>query len=434
MKTKPPITMFLSIERKLHTDIMFLWKNEFKEVLRQIDTLTQDKEYVQAVDLAKSLTLSSSFLGKVTNPIRLATKTAFIFGATRVSPNKATAYDFSHIDKEDKAVTQLKDMLIMVVLPAMIASLVTDVWAMYTLKNTIKADRITDFTSGIDAAANGIASDYAFLTSSLHTSRLSAWGYMLEADLMDVETYAINEQLDNRTCPVCKVMHGKIFNVSDGYRTLDFQLSIDNVMDLKNIAPWAKQDTQSVLELSKMTNAELVSANRHIPPYHPWCRGLAYNVDEVPELSAEAKDSLEKFLTSLQSAAPPVSPVPVTPVPTDLKSLAQAASTVEEFDISLKEANLGVPASTVAAGLPTNLKDLVSKQSSNYINTDWDVSKVIVEGTPPLSLSGNEPAIVVGDNGMLISGHERVLYAMSQGSRTMSALVPSSEVYRDIRV
>lgn len=120
------------------------------------------------------------------------------------------------------------------------------------------------------------------LASSLHTSRVSAYGFTAEAHALGLEEYQINEQLDNRTCPVCAQMHGKKFRVSDARTLLDSVILIDDPEQIKDLHPWPKQDKASVAELSKMTTDELVSNRWHVPPFHPGCRGLLARVGKVP--------------------------------------------------------------------------------------------------------------------------------------------------------
>jgi len=122
------------------------------------------------------------------------------------------------------------------------------------------------------------------MISSLHTSRLSAYGFTLEADMQQVDVYAVSEQLDTKTCPVCRIMHGKTFKVSHAKDTLDQILWLDDPEQIKALQTWPKKDMASLEELRGLTEEELVERNWHIPPYHPWCRGLLVHVGSVPEL------------------------------------------------------------------------------------------------------------------------------------------------------
>lgn len=146
-----------------------------------------------------------------------------------------------------------------------------------------KADRvIRDFTS-FDHEGNTMLK----LISQLHTSRVSAFGFTAEADVLGVETYAINEQLDNKICPVCRAMHGRTFTVTSARRLLDQVLFEDNPDTIKSLQPWPSQKASNVAAMKGMTDEELINRGWHIPPFHPWCRGLLVHVDDVPDLKPE---------------------------------------------------------------------------------------------------------------------------------------------------
>lgn len=152
-----------------------------------------------------------------------------------------------------------------------------------SLAYVAKAEIVRPFVS----FANDISRDgynMMQLISSLHTSRLSAYGFTVEANLTGVEKYAVSEQLDNRVCPICEIMHGKTFDVSDAQDLLQGALTTDNPDDLRTIQPWPKQDKDSVAAFRKLSSDDLVSRGWHLPPYHPYCRGILVKVDEVPRI------------------------------------------------------------------------------------------------------------------------------------------------------
>lgn len=118
------------------------------------------------------------------------------------------------------------------------------------------------------------------ITSSLFTSRLASYGFLLEAQLMGASRYTINEVLDGRTCPVCEQMHGKSFEVRPNLQRQDDILNTTDPEELKSKAPWPKQDKESVDQLAGMSEDDLQSLGFSTPPYHPLCRGIiVYKVD-----------------------------------------------------------------------------------------------------------------------------------------------------------
>lgn len=151
-------------------------------------------------------------------------------------------------------------------------------------EHATKADRILRNFQSFDADAEYILK----LISQLHTSRVSGYGFTAEADVLGVDRYQITEQLDNLICPVCRVMHGKTFQVEKARDFLSEILFEEDPEIIKSLQPWPSQKTDDVDILREMTEEEIVAAGWHIPPYHPWCRGLLVHVgsvdlDEIPD-------------------------------------------------------------------------------------------------------------------------------------------------------
>lgn len=439
MKSKIPIATYLDIEATTATALTNIILKVVKPTLRAISTAVSKGDYDTALQLAGSISVSKD--SKVLLAVaRAATTSAYLFGVSRVSPVTNNSIPTGGIPKFDTAVKQLIAMVHTVIVPAIIAKVQAGIFKeeeLVKMPKVVKADMITQFESGVNAASVGIANDYALMVSSLHTSRLSAWGFVLEADIFDITEYAINEQLDGRTCPVCKIMHGKHFRVQDAYKTLEHHLSIENVMDLKVLAPWAKQDKLSLQVLAEMSSSDLVAAGHHVPPYHPLCRGMLAMVGDVtPNPPPEPNDATATFVADLIVQGLQASVVDLHKsnmaqvTDTTIGNLLSAAETPDAFEVSLKgKKNAGVSATKVAASLPATLKKAIKEQAKYYISTSWDVSELVVEGMPPTALTGDEPPIVIATNGTLISGAERVLYAMSLGESKVGALVPAQTYY-----
>lgn len=139
------------------------------------------------------------------------------------------------------------------------------------------------------------------ITASMTTSRLINFGFLSEAVTMGITTYVVNEVLDDRTCPVCRMMHGKTFKVVDEYSKLMTALSTSDPQELKSIAPWPKQSKAGVAALEGMSNEELQLAGYGSPPYHPRCRGMLDNEGTVLEPMQDKLSPSIKLLQGLMN-------------------------------------------------------------------------------------------------------------------------------------
>lgn len=127
------------------------------------------------------------------------------------------------------------------------------------------------------------------MATTLHTNRLASYGATAEMNLLGIKEYTINGQLDKKICPVCRVQHGRIFQVSDARNLLQKVLKTKDPDKLKELQPWP--NVKQAARMSIMKPADLVTNGWHIPPYHGNCRCLIIKIEDVPALSMEAKPS-----------------------------------------------------------------------------------------------------------------------------------------------
>jgi len=127
---------------------------------------------------------------------------------------------------------------------------------------------------GIDGNLKSIANIGANLT----TSRVVSYGFLIEAEANGIFSYQVSEVLDDRTCPVCELMHGMIFETERALAKITELLNITDPAQLKTAAPFASQSAQSLAELRELSNDELASRGMDTPPYHPLCRGITVEV------------------------------------------------------------------------------------------------------------------------------------------------------------
>ena len=182
-----------------------------------------------------------------------------------------------------------------------------------------KAEKMT-LAERLNDAVIGAGRAMIDISANLTTSRLVSLGFLAEAAHRETKTYQVTEELDSRTCAVCRYLHGKTFEVVHEYFRL---LSVLGTQELKSAAPWPRQDTAGLKAVYSMSAAEMQNAGYGSPPYHPGCRGvlaLAGSVDEeVPLGSLAVFDMLNPLLDGTKGPAEaasmeePVSAVKLVP-------------------------------------------------------------------------------------------------------------------------
>lgn len=114
------------------------------------------------------------------------------------------------------------------------------------------------------------------------TSRLCSYGALTEANARGITTYQINEVLDQLTCPLCRRMHGRTFQVQPSLGQMDSLLRTTDPMQLKTAAPFPSQSKAGLARLDGMSPDQMQEAGISRPPFHPYCRGVLGPVGTVP--------------------------------------------------------------------------------------------------------------------------------------------------------
>lgn len=307
---------FISIERALSKKLNDALSRVTKEVYSKVDAALLSGDYDKAQQEFSALSVAS-IRDSVKEYVEFMTHVGMLFGASRVTQQPGTSVvgmGFEALSATQmanaflqglcqKADAYLKEVGAKLLNPSVSkgevpppnppSAVVVD--APPKSSGTGEGRVLHPFSSFMDSAGKS----YFNITSSLHTSRVSAYGFTAEAAVLGVTEYQLSEQLDGRTCPVCRRMHGKTFKVKDARALLDIVTRTTDPDDLKQLQPWPGQDAKSLKELEDLSNDELVARGWHIPPFHPRCRGLLTRNGKVPDLAdVESGKFQEKYVTS----------------------------------------------------------------------------------------------------------------------------------------
>jgi hypothetical protein len=291
---------FVAIEEGLTNRLTTALSEYTMGLYKQIELCLLDNRFQEARDLVQTLSLEGLFADHETF-VRYSTNLAMLFGASRVTPKPGTSVVGLGYQKlmVEQAVMGLSRQFG----PRAEESLRETALQLIALREGTQVEKaegdepriIKEFASFMDEKGKAQFN----LISSLHTSRVSAYGFTAEANAMGYTEYVINEQLDKHTCPVCRLMHGKRFKVSDAQNLLEMALYAKDPADLKHIQPWPSQSKASVAEMTQMTTQQLVGQGWHVPPFHPRCRGLLARVGKAPSLQQiEQNTANEPYVTS----------------------------------------------------------------------------------------------------------------------------------------
>ena len=97
---------------------------------------------------------------------------------------------------------------------------------------------------------------------------------MQEAEITSVEFVAV---IDNRTSIICSQMNGRIFTLEQSANFMKGVMEVDNVDELKELAPWRKDLSEFGLTAGQSltdpdVQSKLAKAGVSVPPLHFRCR------------------------------------------------------------------------------------------------------------------------------------------------------------------
>ena len=120
------------------------------------------------------------------------------------------------------------------------------------------------------------------ISANLMTSRMAAIGALSQANKLQITKYQWNAELDRKTCPFCRGMHGKIFQVVP---TLNRLMSIVMSQDpetARRLSPWAGSSKPTLKRLAGLSETKLQEEGFAQPPAHPRCRCILSLIGTVP--------------------------------------------------------------------------------------------------------------------------------------------------------
>jgi len=320
------IESFLVLEKSLSNRLLNSWRRDAATTTREILELVNSGDFAAAVDVCGGLSLAAA-AEENRRFVEFIGMQAALFGASRLSGDPRNSV-FMDSGRPEEIKLASNNLIIMMEENATqsVCRLAIEMLGREQVDqqeaSIQKAEHIPfprQFVSSVGKNGKG----FIDIGSSLHTSRLASWGFTIEATARGIENFQVNEQLDGRTCPVCRSMHGRKFNVAQARAKLETWMSTTNPDDMKSVAPWPSQNKKNVAQLQQMSNSQIQDKGWDTPPYHPLCRGVLVRsgsitqvepvqVPSMPRAGDQAlfnvnqsveqfKDSMEENLTTLIS-------------------------------------------------------------------------------------------------------------------------------------
>jgi hypothetical protein len=288
----PKLEAYLALEATVAGTIAAVWNKRAKPIVARLNKALAAGDFARAFDLAAAITMHDVANAQRAKLEELAVS-ALLLGAARLVPMQQTALMTGALPLPPllgPALDQLEKMVAAAGESVRKAALRVIEAAEDAAKQpalAIKAE--DDFADKLNAAVLGTGKGLIAVGANLTTSRLVSYGFLGQAQELELDAYQVTEVLDTRVCPVCETMHGKEFAVRREFARLEQVLQIQDPAELKSAAPWPKQDEASIKALRVMSEAQIQSRGWGSPPYHPLCRGQLVPLGTV-EAAVPAKE------------------------------------------------------------------------------------------------------------------------------------------------
>lgn len=131
-----------------------------------------------------------------------------------------------------------------------------------------------------------------------------AFGQLNSFKAIGVTRYVIVNPLDERTCPVCGHMNGKVFEVKDGLAQMNRLIKAKSPEQVKKAHPWLSagalkkvSPTPGLIKgkAGKADSKRLADSGQALPPYHFKCRCTCDIDDSSFSFDALSEAELEAF-------------------------------------------------------------------------------------------------------------------------------------------
>lgn len=127
----------------------------------------------------------------------------------------------------------------------------------------------------------GSTEQYFQMLSGTARTRASAFGALTSIRDAGFDKYRIVAVMDERTSDQCRLMHNKVFKVSDGMGHMKRSLAAKDPSEYKSVAGW-----KSASEIEQLIGSgdeesqrmSLASSGLALPPYHARCRTVVMAV------------------------------------------------------------------------------------------------------------------------------------------------------------
>jgi len=263
---------FIDLELALHHKLNALWVKQWRVTQKELNTLVNQGKWDEAHRLADE-TNFRQIVRKSTRLAKTLAEAALFLGASRIVEPESAVFAG---DPDEELLRRAVEQWAIVLTRNAQEALRLQIHITLGDLERVHAEKDMIIKATPDLAKVGRqGTQFSRAAASLMISRMSTAGFMMQAQASGITEYVVSEVMDAATCPICSTMHGKRFPVDAGVAKSTAIMQATDPDALKTIAPFQSQSAANVKRIGKLDQAGLIGNGMELPPYHPYCRGIA---------------------------------------------------------------------------------------------------------------------------------------------------------------
>jgi hypothetical protein len=207
----PKLEAYLAVEATVAETIAAVWAKRARKTGAEIKQAINAGDFNRAFDLAAAITLHDVAASQRENLEEFAVS-ALLLGASRLVPMKQTAFMTGALPLPSllgPALDQLEKMVEAAAesVRRVAARVIEEVEE--EAKQSAFAKAEIDLADKLNGLVMGTGKGLIAVGANLVTSRLVSYGFLAQAQQLELESYQMSEVLDTRICPVCEARHSR---------------------------------------------------------------------------------------------------------------------------------------------------------------------------------------------------------------------------------
>lgn len=285
---------YLRLETALSIDLQESWKSSYSEALKVVFRMIPDEITREAMDLLEreiSFALGDAFAmsAAVRRQVRTKIEQAYAASKSEWGASKAKTKPWKYLSMPDQRAIDVLTQHNCFWLGEHYGEQIGPKVSTLTQKALDEGLGRAELARQLRRTLAGEApEDYRYwdVAASAALVRARSFGAVSGMEEAGLTTFEVMAMGDERTCPICREMNGRVFSVAESRKVIDSVLALDDPKEFKEAMPWLSAPPVGV------SSARLTQSGRSMPPFHGRCRCIIIESTETVKIAVSSFDTL----------------------------------------------------------------------------------------------------------------------------------------------